>query len=637
VNLDLYADLAWLPAPPADFRAGARALVEANGEAHGAAVARLARHRLNENQLRVLAATIETLRSRGESLHPLVPFTLGIVGNATLEPLVPALIASGARHGIDLRCMAADFGQTMQAALLADSPINRSAPDAVLIALDVRGIGLSSRLGDERESAAAIAEGLQHVQTLCDGFAKNAKAVCFVQTLAPPAETVFGNLDAATAGTLRHACSTFNRALHERFAPTPHVVFDVAALAETVGLAAWHSPREWNMAKFAFAMRFLPLYADHVARTVAALRGKSRRCLILDLDDTLWGGVVGDAGSAGLLIGNGDPTGEAHLELQRAALRLRDRGILLAVASKNDDDVARSVFHDHPEMLVREHHLAAFQANWQDKATNIAAIAEALSLGLDAMVFLDDNPFERELVRTFLPDVAVPELPADPAFFARTLSAAGYFEMLTFSDEDRRRAAAYAENAQRAALAGETRSLDEYLASLDMEIAFAPFDLAGRSRIVQLINKTNQFNLTTKRYSEIEVTAFEGDPAGFTLQTRLIDRFGDNGMIGVVICRASSADTWEIDTWLMSCRVLGRGVEQAVLAEIVRAARTAGVRRLIGRYIPSGRNAMVSGHYRLLGFELVNEAGDGSSEWSRETSVDVAPAPMRVTRAAGAE
>src|SRR5258706_8613992 len=234
--------------------------------------------------------------------------------------------------------------------------------------------------------------------------------MCILQTLARPAESTFGTLDAAVPGTQRAVIDAVNRSLADSIAGTEDLLLDVAGLAETVGLDSWHDATLWNMAKLPFANEFVPLYAEHICRIVAALRGKSRRCLILDLDNTLWGGVIGDDGLEGIVIGQGDPTGEAHLEVQRTAISLRERGIVLAVSSKNEDDVARSPFRKHPEMLLREDHIAVFQANWSDKATNIRAIASQLSLGLDAMVFLDDNPAERALVRRELPEVAVPEL-----------------------------------------------------------------------------------------------------------------------------------------------------------------------------------------------------------------------------------
>ncbi len=387
------------------------------------------------------------------------------------------------------------------------------------------------------------------------------------------------------------------------------------------------------MAKLSFDDSCLPIYTDHVARLIAALRGRSRKCLILDLDNTVWGGVIGDDGLEGIKVAQGDATGEAHLAVQQLALALRQRGVVLAVSSKNTDEIARQPFRAHPEMLLKEDHFAVFQANWNDKATNIKAIAEELSLGLDAMVFLDDNPVERGLVRRMLPQVAVPELPEDPAWFARTLAAAGYFESIGFSDEDRQRAQMYQSNARRVALQRQAGDLDAYLASLDMEIQFAPFDRIGRARISQLINKSNQFNLTTRRYSEAEVASAEADPDVFTLQVRLIDSFGDNGMISVVICRPGTAGDWVIDTWLMSCRVLGRKVEQMVLREILCRAREAGIDRVVGHFVPTEKNALVRDHYEKLGFAKVDER-DGATTWSMPAATEIAEVPMRVIHSA---
>ncbi len=612
---ELYSELAWLPQPPEDFRKRCRAAAD------GAAAMQLAGYALDENHLRQLADAIARLQTQGQSLAPLTPFKLGVLGNATLEPLVPALVASAARYGIALECVPAAFGQTVQEALSADSVINRAKPDAVLVAIDYRGLPLGS-----------VTDALNLLQSLRDGFRKHAGALSILATVAPPPETLFGSLDRSVAGTLRNFSAAFNAGLTESVAGTQDVVFDVGALAETVGLANWYSPTQWNIAKFGFDAKFLPLYSDHAGRIVAALRGKSRRCLILDLDNTIWGGVIGDDGIEGIVIGQGDATGEAYLEVQRAALALRERGVVLAVASKNSDEIARSVFREHPEMLLRENHIAVFQINWNDKVSNIRAIADRLSLGLDSLVFLDDNPFERGLVREMLPEVAVPELPDDPALYARTLAAAGYFEAIAFSQEDRKRAQFYQENARRTELAEQATDLGAYLASLNMRIDFRPFDAAGRSRIAQLINKSNQFNLTTRRYSEIDVAAMESDKSLLTLQVRLADNFGDNGMISVAVCKPRSPEEWEIDTWLMSCRVLGRGVEQMVLREILLHAKANGVRRVIGVYRPTERNDLVRDHYEKLGFKLVTREQSGVTTWELDAGADVEPAPMTVER-----
>ncbi len=308
---------------------------------------------------------------------------------------------------------------------------------------------------------------------------------------------MFGSLDAVLSSSLNRTIHEVNAGIIASVSGTRDVLLDVAQLANTVGLANWHSPAHWNMAKLSFSDDYCPLYAEHVCRIIGALRGKSRRALVLDLDNTVWGGVIGDDGLGGIQLAEGDAVGEAYRAVQRLALDLRQRGVVLAVCSKNEDETARLPFQKHPEMLLRENHIAVFQANWKDKPANISAIAEELSLGLESMVFLDDNPAEREHVRQALPQVAVPELPDDPALYARTLSAAGYFEAVVFSREDMARADFYQDNAKRIDLQRQSGDLGAYLRSLNMEITFSPFDETGRARIAQLINKSNQYNLTT--------------------------------------------------------------------------------------------------------------------------------------------
>jgi FkbH-like protein len=415
-------------------------------------------------------------------------------------------------------------------------------------------------------------------------------------------------------GTTFDVIAMVNRGLAEKYGGSTGLLLDVARLAEIVGLAHWYDPTLWNMTKVQFSVDCLPFYADHVCRLLAAARGKGRKCLVMDLDNTLWGGVIGDDGMEGIVIAQGDATGEAHLSVQNYALALRERGIVLAVSSKNEDETARRVFREHPEMLLKENHIAVFQANWQDKASNIQAIAAELSLGLDSLVFLDDNPVERELVRRALPQVAVPELPEDPALFSRTLAAAGYFDTVAFSKEDRQRAEFYRSNARRVALQSEVADLDAYLASLDMEMS-------------------NQFNLTTRRYSETEIADLEADPSTFTLQVRLTDTFGDNGMISVIICRVGPQHVLMIDTWLMSCRVLGRNVERMVLRELHIHARAGGIEKILGSYRPTDRNMMVRDHYAQLGFNRTAKLQDGETRWELTVADDPGPELMRLHRA----
>lgn len=625
----LISALPWLLQPPADFSVHCRGLTADTPEL-GRSIQALANCAMDGNQLQKLANAIGKLQASDASLAPLTPLRLGILGNGTQDFVAAALVASAARHGLALQTVKGEYDQVLQEANEEHSSVNAFQPQAVLIAVDYRALPWQPTPGDAGTALANVEMAMNYLQSVRDAVHRHSGAVCIVQTLAAPPETLFGSYERRVPGTPLWLVDEFNRRLVDSLAKGEDLLLDVAQLAATVGLDAWHSPAEWNMAKLPFASDCLPLYADHLARLLAAWRGRSRRCLILDLDNTVWGGVIGDDGLEGIKVAQGDATGEAHLAVQRMALALRERGIVLAVSSKNTEEIARKPFQEHPEMLLREEHFAAFQANWQDKATNIKAIAESLALGLDAMVFLDDNPVERGLIRQILPQVAVPELEEDPASYARTLAAAGYFEAVLFSEEDRKRAALYQENARRITLQQQAGDVNAYLASLDMEIVFKPFDAMGRARVAQLINKSNQYNLTTRRYTEADVLAAEQEAGTLTLQVRLIDRFGDNGMISVIICRPSAPDTWAIDTWLMSCRVLGRQVEDSVLCEILAQARQRGITRLVGEYIPSERNMMVQKHYQKLGFAQVGEEPNGTTLWELSTDVEKSAPLMRV-------
>ena len=626
----LYTELQWLLRTPQEFSARLKALANSAGPL-GGDVQALALSALDLNQSTKLAKAIDKARGDGKSLNPLTPFRLAVLSNSTIDLILPALVASAARYGIALEVIQPFYDQVAQEALTPDSKVNNSKPDAVLLALDYRALPLKPCLGNA-EAASSIVQGvIEYLQALRNGIKTNSNAVCIFQTFAPPAEALFGSLDRALPGTLRSLIDGINRELAEFALGSGDVLLDVSALAETVGLADWHNTRLWNMGKFAFSVELIPLYADHVGRIIASIRGKNRKVLVLDLDNTVWGGVIGDDGLEGIQIAQGDARGEAHLAVQRLALDLRQRGIVLAVSSKNTDEVARAPFEKHPEMLLKLDHIAVFQANWNDKASNIQAIAEELSVGLDSIVFLDDNPVERQLVRKLLPQVAVPELPEEPACYARTLAAAGYFEAISFANEDLKRADFYRDNAKRVKLQRQVGEVDAYLASLDMTITFQPFDATGRARIVQLINKSNQYNLTTRRYTDPEVATAENDPEVFTLQVRLADIFGDNGMISVIICRPAEAGAWEIDTWLMSCRVLGRKVEHIVLREVLEHARAAGVYKLIGTYRPTDRNKLVVDHYAKLGFTKVAAEESGLTRWELHVQgAEPESAPIKV-------
>lgn len=600
---NIYEELSWLEKPPVDF---ARRLKMARSEAN---LKELAKYALDENQLRRLSKKASTLAVPSEPTASLKTLKMGIVSNSTTKLAVPALVGTALRYGISLHVYEAEFNQVAQEAFSTDSAFRNLNLDVILVAIDHNGLPFTSCPGDEDVAKANIQDSLKYLNNVLFGLKSKTDAQIILQNIASPSEMMFGSFERQLPGTLSSFVSGINRGLDLLKDPRV-VILDVAGLSANIGLSNWHNPTLWNMAKLSFSQRYMPIYADYVCRILAAQLGKSRRCLVLDLDNTLWGGVIGDDGLEGILIGNAGATAEAHLHIQQTALILRERGVVLAVCSKNEDAIARMPFKDHPDMLLREEHIAVFQANWSDKASNIRAISEALSLGLESIVFLDDNPAERKQVRDELPEVAVPELPSDPALYVSILLAAGYFESINFSEEDRNRAGLYQANAKRVQILNQSSDMNSYLKSLDMEISFRPFDKTNQQRIFQLISKSNQFNLTTKRYNQSDLARFEADDNYFTRQIRLKDIFGDNGMICVIICKKDK-DAWEIDTWLMSCRVLERQVEVACLHDIVANALSGRAKKLIGRFLPTPRNGIVKEHYQKLGFNKVSEGLEG--------------------------
>ena len=339
--------------------------------------------------------------------------------------------------------------------------------------------------------------------------------------------------------------------------------------------------------------------ATSFLRQVAARQGRSFKCMVLDLDNTLWGGVIGDDGLDGIILGQGSAHGEAFIDFQRFVIDQAHRGVILAVCSKNDEANALLPFERHPEMVLKRSHIACFVANWGDKPNNLREIAKRVNIGIDSLVFVDDNPYERNIVRRELPMVAVPELPEDPALYASCVAAGGYFEAVSLTPEDLERSSLYQANLQREALQASSTDVAGYLASLRMELLVKPFDQTGAQRIVQLINKTNQFNLTTRRYSDEKVAALIGAEDAITLQLRLIDCLGDNGIIAIIIAvrdPAGEPNAFAIDTWLMSCRVLGRQVEEASMNVLARVALRRGATALLGEYPyrtePDGQGAL---------------------------------------------
>jgi FkbH-like protein len=394
------------------------------------------------------------------------------------------------------------------------------------------------------------------------------------------------------------------------------LINDILYLSAQVGLSAWYDDSYW----YSFHMALSPIATVALARNVAALvrslYGKSKKCLVLDLDNTLWGGVIGDDGLQNLILGRDHPVGEAFLTFQRYVKDLQRRGVILAICSKNNAENAKEGF-SHPDSLLKLDDFSAFRANWDPKPENIRAIAAELNIGLDALVFVDDNPVERALVAEQLPEVAVPDVGSDVSCFADVLEHERYFEVEKVVQDDMNRSAYYSSNAQRNAYQSGFGDYGEFLASLGMTAEIAPFCPVYVERITQLVNKTNQFNLTTRRYTSAEIEASGNDPSFITLYGRLADKFGDNGLVSVLIGRIVET-TVELDLWLMSCRVLKREMEFAMFDALVEQCDARGIRRILGSYVPSKKNSMVAGHYASLGFTRVDGSSSDREAWQYE-------------------
>jgi len=603
-------ELHWLPLIP-DWRARLRALGSDPATAWAEAVA-LANGRLNFVLTNALDETVRRSFSAMPEGLATKPVRLAVLGSATLTHLLPAIRVAGLRRGIWIETYENDFGQYAQELSDPDSALHGFGPTAVLLSLDGYHLAAGVTAGLDAGGAEAALEDVKARIRETWRLARAAfRCPVIQQTALAVHPLVLGGNEHRLPGSRAGFLASLNAALRTMADEDGVDLLAVDEYAARDGIAAWHDSALWHRSKQEIAPPAAPLYGDLVGRLLAAKQGRSFKCLVMDLDNTMWGGVIGDDGMEGIALGQGSALGEAYVAFQDYARELSRRGVILAVCSKNDEANAVEPFEKHPEMVLRRPDISCFVANWQNKADNIRAIAEELNIGIDSLVFLDDNPFERNLVRQELPAVAVPEVSDDPTYCPRALADAGYFEGLSVTDEDRERTAQYQGNKARDALRASATDLESYLRGMEMQLVWKGFDRIGLQRIVQLINKSNQFNLTTKRYTEEDVLAVMADPTAFGLQLRLLDRFGDNGVIAIIIGRLLENKDLYIDTWLMSCRVLGRQVEPTTLNLIAQEAAKLGARRLLGEYVPTKKNGMVKDHYAKLGFAVTqrDEAG----------------------------
>ncbi len=568
---------------------------------------------------RIAAGCFDALGTEGSLAGGFAHMRLAILSSHTVDHLVPSIRVGGLARGMNLSVHVGPYGLYRQMLLGRDAALAAFAPQLILLALDAEALVPPLPLSaSEAEVAAAIQRAVDDVRVLWRRAKEEYGAQPVQQTLPETTLPLFGSFEGLVPASPMALRASLNAAIRSAAREEGVLLLDLAwQVPPRMGEAELTDALLWHHAKQLINPVFAPLYGDLVARLAAAIAGRSRKCLVLDLDNTVWGGVIGDDGPEGIKLGQGSAEGEAFAAFQRYAARLAERGVILAVCSKNDEAVARKAFETHPEMVLRAEDVACFVANWTDKATNLREIARRLNIGIDSLVFVDDNPAEREIIRRELPEVAVPELPDDISRYPAVVAAAGYFEAVSLTGDDLSRSRSYAANVQRAAALQSTTDMQGYLQSLDMCLVARPLGPIDRPRAAQLINKSNQFNLTTRRRTEQELEALLRDPATMGYGFRLSDRFGDNGLISVVLLRPDPAwrqDELLIDTWLMSCRVLGRQVEQAVLETLASLASSRGIRAFIGEYRPSGRNGMVEKHYEQLGFAPVEPAAGASAE-----------------------
>jgi FkbH-like protein len=572
----------------------------------------LANAQLGDLQRIKLGKCVKKLSPYRQHLAPLRSFRLLALSNRTLSWFNSELSIAAPARGLFLSVIEGGFDSATSVALNASTSEGQEAYDGVLLFFDHAAVVAPPRLLASEEEDACLKDAKNWLGNVAHSLRERYVAPVILATIPIPPEHVVSAAEGSVVGTSSRFITKLNEFIAEGGNTGDWIVWDVQELANQVGTQSWFDPIRFHQTKAPFAIELCPLVADHFCSVISAMCGKAGRALVLDLDNTLWGGVIADDGLDGIRVGQGSPEGEAYVDFQKSVLHLRDRGIVLAICSKNQDDIAREPFERHPDMLMKLEHISFFQANWADKATNLKAVAEGLNLGHESIVFVDDNPAERARIRQLLPLVKVPEMGEDPAFFRRILMASGYFRHLVLTKDDMQRLGAYTAMAERAKVTSQLGNYAEYLTSLQMRMTIARFDSIGRKRIVQLISKSNQFNLTTRRYNDVQIASMEEDSQVLAWQVRLSDKFGDHGMIAVVIVR-KEGDRWIIDTWLMSCRVLERGVEQTIMNHLVARALKEGVKRIEGTFLRTDRNALVADFYPRMGFKEVSRQSDDSS------------------------
>lgn len=587
----------------------------------------------NASAARFVAGRLDRLWPAGR----IVDHRLAVLRSFTVEPVLPLLQAEAALAGCRMISWVGEFNAYGQEILDANSGLYSHRPDTVILAVQTRDIaprlwsgfgGLSAEAIDQEIEAAA-----ESLIGLVNQLRARTPAQILVHGMEPPLHLDQGLLDARRMPGQAEAIASVNRALRARLARVPSAYFlDYAEFQARHGRARFVSEKKWATARLPLSVEALPWLAQEWWRYLSLFILPQAKVLALDLDNTLWGGTVGEDGLAGLRLSDEYP-GVFYKNLQRAVLDAAARGILIALVSKNNPADALHVIDHHPEMLIRREHIAAMRIDWEPKAANLASIAHELNLGLESFVFVDDNPVECESVRRSLPEVTVLHLGEDPSTYASLLRGLPALERLEVSAEDGERTRYYAEQRQRTDQQGQAESLEDFLASLDIQVEVAPIDAMTLARASQLTLKTNQLNLTTRRYSEAQLGERLATPrwAGYVL--RAADRFGDNGIVGVALVETEGG-TCRIDTFLLSCRVIGRQIETAFLSVLADIARRGGCVDLQGWYLPTAKNAPARDIYAQAGFTR-RDATEAGELWGIDLGSSVVSPPPWVTVASG--
>lgn len=541
------------------------------------------------------------------SQFPLVKIAL--LGDSPTQLLNQALKGYAFTHGWNTEIWEADFDQIERQILDPDSDFYKQSPDFVLLFPSVQKLRIKFyQLSKEKQKG--FANDITHQwRMLCSTLQQKLNTKVLLMNFAPYDDGVFGSFSSKTPFSFTSQVRAINVSLDNLSIEFKNLfLVDVNSMHALVGNDSAISSSIYINSGIVFNLDFLPRVTLEICQIIGAIKGRFHKCLILDLDNTLWGGIVGDDGWENLEIGDLG-IGKAFTQIQSWAKQLKSRGIILCVCSKNDESIAKEVFEKHPDMKLRLDDVAVFVANWKTKVENIRFIQSVLNIGFDSMVFIDDNPFERNIVRTGIPELFVPELPEDPAEYLSFLESLHLFETASLSEEDETRTKQYQEEAKRTVVQSAFANEGEFLESLDMKAEVNTFSKYNIPRVAQLSQRSNQFNLRTIRYTEDDIEQIGKNPDYTGLAFSLQDKYGDYGLISLIILRLKNNQCF-IDTWLMSCRVLKRGMEQFVLNSIVKIALAKGFDKIYGEYIPTAKNSLVKDHYSSLGFEF-----QGDNKW----------------------